>query len=153
MNLEVFRYQERLKQLFSMYDTLPDDYAVRANWAKYLCVITAGYIEHSVRVLCTDYAARTASPAVARHVQKGLSGFTNANAQRIVNLLATFDQDWARAFERDCPDDARAAVDSIIGLRHAIAHGRDVGVSYVVIKRYWELTQQAVSTVESQVSG
>lgn len=55
-SVEIVRYKNRLDSLFGRINSLAGDIEMQAQWAQYLCIITSGFIESSIRILFIEYA-------------------------------------------------------------------------------------------------
>src|SRR6266705_1531897 len=98
---------------------------MQAHWAKYLCVLTAGFLENSIRYTLQGFATRTSSPKVANYVSSKLDRMPNPKAENLLQLIAAFDSAWAKDLEAFLSDDSRKeSIDTIMSNRHLIAHGR-----------------------------
>lgn len=139
--LEIARGQQRIDHLFKLAQDLPPE--VSSHWGRYLCILTAGYLETSIRAVYVEYAQKRSHPSVARYVEKGLQSFQNPNMQRVADLARTFDPVWAERLELD--DKLRDSVNSILANRHLIAHGRH---SEITVGRLRPLFQDAVRLIE-----
>lgn len=49
-DLEINRYKQRLDNLFEQISAISDNFELKAHWARYLCVLVAGFIETSISV-------------------------------------------------------------------------------------------------------
>jgi hypothetical protein len=147
-NLEVTRYRQRLDALFGRVSALSHDLELQAHWARYLCILASGFVEESVRILLSDYVQKRADTTISRYVNAQLDGFQNPKAGKILDLLRAFDIAWAESVEQFLGDERKDAIDSIVNNRHQIAHGRNVGISYVTIKNYYEKAVEVVEFIE-----
>ncbi len=147
-NLEITRYKQRLDSLFSRVSAFSQDLELQAHWARYLCVLSSGFLEESVRILLSEYVQNKANATVSRYVNAQLDGFQNPKAGKILELLRGFDPLWAESVEQFMSDERKDAVDSIVNNRHQIAHGRSVGISYITIKQYYEKSVEVVDFIE-----
>lgn len=125
-----------------------DDAQVQADFARYLCVVASGFLEQAVRHTYGAYAQSRGHPNVARYVEARLSGFTNANCERLLGLAAGFQTTWRTQLEQYLVDERKDAIDSLIANRHQIAHGRDVGITYIRISTYYAHVKDAVHFIE-----
>jgi hypothetical protein len=137
MNQEVWRYRQRLDVLFSRLGHV-SDLELQAHWARYLCVLTSGFLEVAVKALLSQYCRGKSSPIIANFVDKRLDDFQSAKMASICNLVRQFNPSWADELELNTAGELKDAVDSIVANRHHIAHGRDVPISYTQIKAYYE---------------
>jgi hypothetical protein len=65
----------------------------------------------------------------------------------ICSLTREFNATWADQLESDTEGELKDAVDSVVANRHLIAHGRDVGTSYVRMKEYYERSIKVVDLI------
>ena len=56
------------------------EFELRADFARYLCVLVNGYLEQSIRNACAEYARRRAQPSVANYVVKATSRLSSLKA-------------------------------------------------------------------------
>lgn len=134
---EVARLRQTLDATFQRLASLPGDPEVLSDFARYLCVLVSGFLEQAVQELILEHARKRASPTVQRYVESRMRGFTNAKAQRLVELLGSFDQDWRRNLEAFLVDQRKDAVDSVIDLRNTISHGRYAGITMSRVGAYY----------------
>lgn len=136
MNQEIWARRQRLDYLFSRAGAL-DDPEMQSHWARYLCVLTSGFLETSVRILFVQYAQGASATNVGRFVEHRLKTFQNAQMESIVTLTRQFSEAWSDQLAIDTAGELKDAVDSIVANRHLIAHGSDVGISYTRMKDYY----------------
>ena len=136
---EVERLRSRLDAVFSRFTDLDEDkLELRADFARYLCVLVSGFLEKAVSELLYEHTRQRSSPTVSRHVGQRLDRFQNASKGRILDLAGSFDHAWRDDLEAFISDEKAAAVGSIVNERHRIAHGEDSTISYVRVKEYRE---------------
>lgn len=138
--------------LFAGASHLTMDPEVLSHWARYITVLVSGYLEVSVQSTLDLYAQKRSSPSVASFVSDRLEGFVNLNSDRIGQLLGAFDSSWRESFETFLDEEKKAAVNSVVGLRNTIAHGRDTGVTLGSIQRYYQQCDLVVSFIENLCS-
>jgi len=144
---EVARLKQRLDATFQRIDGVGSDLELRSDFARYLCVLVSGYLEKAVAELVLEHARRSGGPSLQRFVEMKTRRFTNANAQRLQNLLGSFDPDWRQSLESFLVDDIKDAVDSIVDLRNTIAHGGSVGITYQRVYDYYIRVQRVVERI------
>jgi hypothetical protein len=143
MNPKIFAHKQRLDNLYSKVAVIlvPQD---QVEWSKYLCVLTAGFIEESLRVLILDF-------------EKEISYVTNCKTERILEVLNKFNSNWGSTFETEIKDNSpidkeiKDSIDSIVSNRHLIAHGKSVGVSYSTVKKYYGYCTKAIEILEDTI--
>jgi hypothetical protein len=145
--VEVDRLKQRLDATFKRIDGVDSDLELRSDFARYLCVLVSGYLERAVAELLLEHARRFGGPSLQRFVERNTRGFTNANSQRVQDILGRFDPDWQRTIGAFLVDESKDAVDSVVNLRNKIAHGESVGVTYQTIADYYKRVQRLVDNV------
>lgn len=141
---EVRRLERKLNDTFKRIDSL-EDLEVRADFARYLCILVAGYVENALYELVLAYCRNASSPPVRSFVQSQLDRLTNVNSERLLQLIGSFDQKWREDLEVFITTDGRAAaLNSLIALRHDVAHGGSAGISYVRVFEYYEKIEEII---------
>ncbi len=154
MNQNIIRYKQRLENLFKEV-ALITDMRIQGEWAKYLCVLSSGYLESSFRIIITDYVSKNSSPRVIRYNEPIISNLTNCKHGKIVKTLEQFDTNWAQLFlteietKSKIPNEIKDSIDSLVQNRHDIAHGNNVGIGYVRVKEYFEKAHKAIEIIDN----
>jgi hypothetical protein len=102
-----------------------------------LCVLVSGFLENAIIAIVLDMAQRRSAGSVAQFVERQLDHWTNPNSDKIIKLLGQFDTTWRTALELYLVDERKEAVNSLVALRHRIAHGEPVGTSLAQVKEYY----------------
>lgn len=144
---EVSRLTQRLDDTFSRISKLGDDLELRADFARYLCVLVSGYLEVAVVECAGWYATQKSAPPMAAYAWHTLERFANPNAERLLQLLGNFSPEWRGSLENFLVDEKKDAINSVVALRNQIAHGESVGVTYARIKAYYEAVKEIVEFV------
>lgn len=126
-----------------------DSFELRSHWARYLCVVVSGYIESAIRQLMTLYSTDKSSPAVARYVSVQIKWFQNAKFEEILALLRSFEPKWESDLLAVVDEEHKAAINSIIGNRHAIAHGDSSSVTISSLKDWYKKANEVVDVLIS----
>ncbi len=143
---EVARLRSALDATFARARSVADLEA-QSDYARYLCVLVSGYLEKSISELVLEHSRRAGGPTLQRFVEQSTRRFTNANAEKIKSLLGSFNADWKLALDGFLVDEWKDAVDSVVGLRHLIAHGGSAGVTFSRVRRYYERVQEVVDEI------
>lgn len=144
---EVARLKQRLDATFQRVKGAGSDLELQSDFARYLCVLVSGYLEKAVAELLLEHARRAGGPTLQRFVELRTGRFANANAQRLQELLGTFDRDWQVSMNSFLVDELKDAVDSSVNLRNSIAHGESVGVTYQRISDYYVRVQKVIDRI------
>lgn len=154
MNPLINAHQQRIDSLFTRVSASATPFD-QSEWSKYLCVLISGFIEQSFRVLLEDYSVHHSSPRIQKFVSKEVERITNCKTEKIKSTLRKFDSRWEEDFvvkissEGMSSDEIKASIDSIVATRHAIAHGRSVGVTYASVLGYYKNAKKAVVILDS----
>ncbi len=148
---QVSRLRKRLESTLSRAPNSAADIEVQSDFAKYFCILVSGFLESAIVALILDYAERRSSPEVTLYVERHLDFWTNPNAGKIIQLLGSFSLDWKIASEQFLIDERKATVNSLIALRHKIAHGESVGTSLTQVKAYYAIALEVVEFVANLV--
>lgn len=149
--VEVSRLRKRLESTFSRSPSSSADFEVQSDFAKYLCVLVSGFFENAIVALVLDYVERRSAPDVAVFVGRQLDRWTNPNSEKISTLFGSFNTDWRLALEGYLVDERKDSINSLVALRHKIAHGESVGTSLSQIKAYYKVVTEVVDHLANLV--
>lgn len=136
-NADASRQLQRLRAAMKQAMASTTQFELRAHWAKYFCVITAGFLENAIKAIIGDYVARTSKNPVGTFARTELQRFQNPNPEKFLQLVRGFDRAWAADIELFMADEGgKEAIDAIMNHRHNIAHGRDSQISFAVLQSY-----------------
>lgn len=148
---EVARLRQRLELTLARAPLAISDIEVQSDFAKYFCVLVSGFLENALVALILDYAERRSAPEVTMFVERQLEFWTNPNTEKIAQLLGEFSREWRVKAELFLIDERKAAVNSLVALRHKIAHGESVGTSLSQVKSYYATVIEVVDFVADLV--
>lgn len=145
----IHSHRQRIDAAFARSATIASvDAELSADHAKYLCILVSGFIEKSLAEIVLEHARRVSAPSVQKFVETNTARFTNANSKKVLELLGSFDSDWRYKVEQVLVDQYKDAFDSVVGLRHQIAHGHSVGVTYARIKQYFVAIAEIIDFIQ-----
>ena len=155
------RNRELVSQLASLKSLLNrTDEATGGNielighWGRYLCVLTAGFLENAHTKIYAQYVRNAASPAVAKFATRRLEDISNPKASRFVETARSFSERWGDDLDAFLNEDAQRrknAIDSIMNNRHQIAHGQATMISVARVKEYLPGCVEVVEFIEEQL--
>jgi len=157
MNPRIISYRDRLDNLYRKTSTISDQND-RKEWSKYLCVLTSGWIEESLRTLLNDYARFNASPKIQHYVSKEIDNITNCKTDKIIQILSKFDAEWGKQFEEKIDNrspihrEIKDSIDTVVANRHRIAHGRSVGMTYTRISGFYNYCKTAIEVLDEIIA-
>src|SRR6218665_1267659 len=100
--VELVRQSAAIKQLIKRVGHDPSTRALemQAHWARYLCVLTSGFVENVVRIAFSQYVRKNSYAApIVRYTTKQLDSIQNPRPDRLVKVASAFDPVWGRALE------------------------------------------------------
>lgn len=147
---EVHRFRTRLDATFKRGQALDGD-QVRADFARYLCVLVSGFLETSTVELLLDYSTRLSAPNVGAFVDTALERRTNLNVERLSQLLGAFSSDWSDKFGKFLTLERETAVNSVVANRNQIAHGANQGITLVQIQIYYSRVIEVIDFIADLV--
>jgi len=139
--------ENRIATLLSKGGALTDD-EFKAEIAKYLCILSCGFLEASCREILQTYVDSRAERHVAAFVATQLEKFQNPKVERILQLVGAFGKAKREAVENSIDDEHKDAVNSIVANRHNLAHGRNVGISLGRLREYYEKARILLTKVK-----
>jgi hypothetical protein len=140
----------RVDAVFALAKKQRLDEEAMSHWARYLCVLTSGYVEVSLRAILADYVAARAHPDILNYVESRLEGVTNLNEERVYQLLTAFRPEWGEIFRRLRSDEQKDALDSVVANRNQLAHGRSVGLTLARMTEYFQEIASALDLIEEK---
>lgn len=151
---ELNRQAAALRQLIKRVGHEPTTRAIemQGHWAKYICVLSAGYVENSVRDIYGHYIRKNSySSAVVKYAVSQLEGVQNPRPEKLVKIANSFDKKWGSDLQDYLSIDFRAdAVNSIMSNRHLIAHGRNSNITVGQISSYLNKVIEISEFMENQ---
>lgn len=148
-NFRVHQNHQRLLATFKVAKSLPQEPEILSHYSRYLCVLCSGFLESSVRTIFADYAKNTAI-TTSEYVSAQLRRFQNPKAETIVQLVGAFDKAWVETFRAEISGEPTDSLNSIVENRNKIAHGESVGLSLVVLQRYFSSAIKIVELIDSK---
>jgi hypothetical protein len=130
-----------------------DNLELRAEWARYICVVSSGILENALKELYIEFAKQKTSAPIARYISSQLSPIRNPKTQRFLDIASAFSQTWLSELEVFVGDNGRSeAIDSIMNQRHLIAHGKhkNSNITIARIKEYFSKAIEVIDFIEHQ---
>lgn len=152
-NLELNKQENRIRMLIHDTGIATDgDLELQSHWAKYLCVLVAGFIENSVQVLYSEYVSKSTPTPVAKFAIENIKGIQNPRPKRFIEIATGFKQDWGTALEAFFELEGRKeAINAIMSARHQIAHGKNSDISIHRVSDYFDKVVEVAEFIEKQL--
>lgn len=146
-NQRVHREIQRLNDLFERVTAAASgDDNLQSHWARYLTVLVSGLLETGLSEVYSEFVKGTSPEPVAKYAVFHLARIQNPNCERMLLTAGGFKEQWRQDLEEYLNDEGRReAVDSIINVRHNVAHGGQMGITIARVREYYE---KAVSVLE-----
>lgn len=150
--LALVRQHQRLVALFSKTAAATGgDLEAQAHWAKYLCVLSAGFLENALCEVFSLYCAQCSNANVSRFTGQVLARVQNPKTARFLEIAESFSPQWHAQLEVFVEDGGRKdAINSIMSNRHLIAHGKDSSISLGRVREYLDKSVEVVEFLEQQ---
>lgn len=118
-------------------DTLDPGDEMRAELAKYLCVLVSGYLECNARSIShTFFANSKPRREVLNFCEVNIDRFRNPEHERLRQYFSAVHPKGREVVEGSA-DELKGAINSVVANRHLIAHGRTSGVSLAQVREYY----------------
>ena len=144
-----------LRSLFERTEAVTGgDIELIGHWGRYLCVLTAGFLENSLREVYGEFVSGAASPQVTNFAMSQLRRISNPKANGFIETARRFSPEWATELETFLNEDGerrRNAIDSIMNSRHQIAHGGSAQISVGRVREYLPGCVEVVEFLENQL--
>ncbi len=153
--LELFRQLSKVETVFAQVDASckrpTTSIEEQAHLARYLCVLVCGTLEMGIRSLFSDYSSRRsgASAQITNYVESQLRCFINPKTGKILQLIGNFDPLWREQFENFIDGKIKDHIDSVVHIRHQIAHGQDATITLGTMNAYYDSVKKALQKLET----
>lgn len=118
----------------------------QAHWARYLCVMVAGFLENALYEVYRDYLDS------ANLTSMKLKQTRNPQSGAFINMAKKFNHSWLNELQEFMSDAGRAiAIDTIMRQRHRIAHGEASEITMSQIAEYLPKCVAVVEFVEDKL--
>ena len=114
----------------------------QARLAQLMTVWISGYLEVICRDILLTYVEETSDKGVARFVGSRLKRIRSPEAKNILDLVRSFDEERAEKLKKFLEGEIKESVDSVVNLRHQIAHGRSTNTTIKTTKKQFDDSQK-----------
>jgi 1,2-phenylacetyl-CoA epoxidase catalytic subunit len=153
-NSELTKQYKRIQNLILKAKEFEPDDELRSHLAKYLCVLSSGFIENAIYHAFSDIAQKSCQPSVVLTFTKGqLYKLQNTNTEKIKEVTKAFNPEWWENGLRDFlqQDNRSTAINYIFKDRHNIAHGRDSEITIDKLEEYLKKTVEVIQYLENEL--
>jgi len=122
-----------------------EDLELASDLARYLCIRVSGYLEQSTGVILKDFCEKNSWGAVQSFAHSWLDRSPNLSVDALVRLVGRFDAGLSRELEKFLAVNERGGrLNSLIGIRNDVSHGRNQGISRGQAWSYFETAEEIV---------
>ena len=145
--------RQRLRNLVNKPPTSAEgighETAVKAHWAKYICVLISGFMEQAIKEIFLEHTFSKASPRVYDYIAGTWPKSINMECDAIGKVLGHFDNEWEAGFTKWLSESERKKeINEIVSWRNSIAHGMEKSTSNVTLQSVTNKFQIACSLVD-----
>ena len=155
-NREIAKQLQRLDILIKKTDeACVNNLELQAEWAKYLCILSAGLIENALKEIYIEFAHKKTSKPIANYLSSTISPIRNPKTQKFLDVAEAFSLAWKDELENYVNINGRLeAIDSIMNQRHLIAHGKNQNSNITLgkLKEYLAKSVEVIEFIEQQCS-
>lgn len=146
------QYNQIMKLIDDTRESCGDNIELQGHWGKYICVLSAGFLENAISEVYIPLLTSSASPAVSNFAQKSLGKIQNPKASKFIEIATSFKKEWGEELENflNTEDNLKHSIDSIMANRHQIAHGKNTSISVVKVKGYLMNSVKIIRFIENQ---
>jgi hypothetical protein len=134
---EVARRKQRLAALFKAINGADLNGELTSHYSRYLCILTSGFVEQSVKELVTEYCRNRSSEPIQRYVGTQLKKLRNIDSEKLKQLIESFSLEWWRELSDKYPDQLES-IGSIATVRNNVSHGGDTGITMSTMRQYFD---------------
>lgn len=141
----------KIQHLYELIGDFDGDEEIRAHLSRYLCIISNGHIEESLRIIYGKYTeSKSSHQNITNYVSRDLGDFRNPNVEKILALASRFSPEWRKELELFLTDEMKDSLNSIVNIKNALSHGRTTGISYITLKKYWDNVLNILDFIDDQ---
>ena len=153
-NKELSRQIQRINDLIRRTDkACGGNIELQAEWARFICVISAGLLENAIKELYIDFSRKKVTAPLASFVSSTLSPIRSPKSSKFLDTAGAFNSIWKDELQQYLDTDGRGdAIDSIMSQRHLIAHGKahTSNITLANVKDYLKKSIEVLEFIEEQ---
>jgi hypothetical protein len=121
---------------------------LRADFARHLCILVSGFLDQTIKNFTIEYVKKRAAPQITHYISNSITNLTNLKSGKLSTHLLSFDANWKSELDKLLADERKDAIDSLVTLRHGIAHGKPGDVTIIRVKGYYREIVKVVDGVK-----
>lgn len=155
-SLKLFKQHQKIIGLIEQTKLSTDsNLELQGHWGRYICILVAGFLENAISEVYVQFVTDSASPQVAQYTIATLEKIQNPKSNKFIETASKFKKEWGEQLKVFLEEDQsrKFAIDSIMQIRHEIAHGKNTGITIVRVKDYFEKSVEVIEFIENQCDG
>lgn len=151
-NFKIIQRINKLKQLIVSTRAISgENLELQAHWAKYICVLCAGFLEFALAQIYSDFVQQCSPSFIHNHVSQYLAKIQNPKSTKFVEVAKSFKSEWGQELQIFIDEMGRKeAIGNIMINRHLIAHGKDSQITISQIDGYLKKSIEVLEFIEKQ---
>jgi hypothetical protein len=150
-------HQERAKvhSTLALAKQIPiDQIDLQGHWGRYVCLISAGYLEVALRLVLKKRIEQKSSPEIQNFVISSLESVQNPKAERFSKVLRSFNAAWGDALDDFFlkNTEVKTAIDSLMANRHLIAHGKPCSISTGRVSDFFNQADKVIFFIDDLIN-
>jgi hypothetical protein len=143
LDRKLYQLTTKIDNVYKIADSIMDE-ETKSHFSRYLCILTSGYFEESLKLVFEAMAEKQSSPKIKNYIVWSIKKLTNVNCERLDTYISAFDKSAAELFFSKLDSSDKDAIDSLVANRNHIAHGKSVGVSYSRVNEWYKSIKRVI---------
>ena len=146
------RIEHAIKQAYETVSAQDLSVENQAWIAQIMTIWVSGYIEITCKDILRESSRNGTKPEIFKFVNWHLNRFQNPKMERILELVGRFDAQLATILREFSEGPIKESVDSVVEVRHKIAHGSSSDISVVRIMGYFKYVKKLTKKMEELIN-
>jgi len=123
----------------------------KAYLARYLVVFISGIYEEAIETILNEKVEELKSKRISKYIASSIHfNFQNPKIDKIVRLLASFDDKWGEIIKQ-MPLENKVALGNIVTHKNFVAHGNNFDVTLNAVIKWYEDSRKIIEKVDEIV--
>jgi hypothetical protein len=143
---EVGRLRADIEELYVRADPRGfSESEVAADLGRYLCVRVSGFLEQATAVILREFCKKNSWGELQQFAHSWLDQMPNMSSVALIKLVRRFSNAWGDELEAYLSTEERkSGLNSLVGIRNDVAHGKNQGVSREQAWSYYTLVVEII---------
>jgi len=143
---EIARLRAALDESFMRESQIDSSWLThKADYASFLCIRVAGYLEKSVEAILVAHFRERAGGMIRSYGESTLTRPQNLSYERLLQTIGLFDLSLQREFGLFMAvNERKSTLNALISYRNNLAHGESTGISIQRVNESLTVVQEVV---------